>query len=625
MEGHLILKEMNSAIKGLGLDSVVVGDYLVVLRSNIDVTIEGEPYLALMILLHLKSKAFFARIWNETVTVGNVSNVEEFLEVCKSHFSQCLGCPEYGFKENIHKLFPLKRNFSQFCQKVVTDSNVASCAQCLGMLAPKDEDNKFDSATVCKVENGSDPEDNGILSWSNKEISNEDQNFSQDAFSDDIKNVCLDSILKTEVKFVSSEEELSNASDEVLDELLDDSLDQEMFEGMDEELKKKRVKKVYKKVKKNKAEKQASKEKDGKFKCPWCQLRIKQTSIVFVTHKKKEHYWGEFKCRQCEYVGDFAKDLINHMGAEGHMDNPLVCCPNCKWNAQISEIEDHYKDCVKNALMVKCEICNYRSKTLSIVYKHMKRAHFWGVFKCGGCKNKYHYFQELLDHAVQYAHNQEVNCPTASCKMKMKVEEVGPHYEKCISRHLSEIIRNTNKRARAKKKVCECGICGKKLPETGLKNHQEHCTKLAGRKICNVEREERTYCCEYCGKQYSGKNAQVGYLQHKKNSHEKNEKCLICGYRFGTKQMLKRHMQRHEDPQFKCSFCGKMLKTNGRLVAHERAHTGENPFQCTVCGKSFTDQAALGQHKRLVHQITGPRAKPMKRELQRGITEFKIQ
>ena len=141
-------------------------------------------------------------------------------------------------KENIHKLFPLKRKFSQFCQKVVTDNNVATCVQCLGMSVPDGEYDKFDSATKCKVENESDPEEEGSLSLSNKEMSNEDESFNNvsgrqqvlDESSGDIKDAYLDNTLKIEVEFVGREEELSNASDEVLDDLLDDSLEQEMFE-----------------------------------------------------------------------------------------------------------------------------------------------------------------------------------------------------------------------------------------------------------------------------------------------------------------------------------------------------------------------------------------------------------
>ena len=93
-----------------------------------------------------------------------------------------------------------------------------------------------------------------------------------------------------------------------------------------------------------------------------------------------------------------------------------------------------------------------------------------------------------------------------------------------------------------------------------------------------------------------------------------------CGY----KRLLEKHMLRHKEPQFKCSFCGKMIKTKTQLAAHERLHTGETPFQCAVCGKSFAVNAALTQHKRLVHKITGPLAKPNRRELERGVTEFSV-
>ena len=39
------------------------------------------------------------------------------------------------------------------------------------------------------------------------------------------------------------------------------------------------------------------------------------------------------------------------------------------------------------------------------------------------------------------------------------------------------------------------------------------------------------------------------------------------------------HMETHEEPKFKCSFCGKKLKTAENLEYHEREHRGEKPFQ----------------------------------------------
>ena len=84
-------------------------------------------------------------------------------------------------------------------------------------------------------------------------------------------------------------------------------------------------------------------------------------------------------------------------------------------------------------------------------------------------------------------------------------------------------------------------------------------------------------------------------------------------------------MLKHQEPKFGCVTCGKMLKTKQSLIAHEREHAGIRPFECNVCGKQFSDKAAVNQHKRLVHKIAGPNAKPMRRELERGIISFTVE
>ena len=49
------LSEARMALVELSLTSVTYGDYLVVLSSDFDVEIEGEPHLALMLLFNLRS------------------------------------------------------------------------------------------------------------------------------------------------------------------------------------------------------------------------------------------------------------------------------------------------------------------------------------------------------------------------------------------------------------------------------------------------------------------------------------------------------------------------------------------------------------------------------------------
>ena len=94
--------------------------------------------------------------------------------------------------------------------------------------------------------------------------------------------------------------------------------------------------------------------------------------------------------------------------------------------------------------------------------------------------------------------------------------------------------------------------------------------------------------------------------------------------RCGLETRLEEHMRIHKEPEFKCSICGKGLKTRKTLIAHEMDHTGHRPFSCEVCGKGFTCRGNLHQHKRLVHKIAGPLARPSRREREKGITGFHL-
>ncbi|XP_060758897.1 C2H2-type zinc finger protein isoform X2 [Neoarius graeffei] len=85
--------------------------------------------------------------------------------------------------------------------------------------------------------------------------------------------------------------------------------------------------------------------------------------------------------------------------------------------------------------------------------------------------------------------------------------------------------------------------------------------------------------------------------------------CPQCPFTHIQERYVKSHMKKvhlvssatEKEPHV-CQVCGKGYRYPGMLKAHERSHTGEQPFQCTAshCGRRFSYIQALRRHS-LVH------------------------
>ena len=128
-------------ISSLSLSFLDFVDYLVVTRSQFDITISDEPYVAFMFIYNLKSGKYMARIWNQTVAVGWALKNHELVDACRTHFGQgrpCIGHPKPRNDINspsedfLVSQTPIPRIISKSCHKFLGKyrKDCPSCQEC---------------------------------------------------------------------------------------------------------------------------------------------------------------------------------------------------------------------------------------------------------------------------------------------------------------------------------------------------------------------------------------------------------------------------------------------------------------------------------------------------------------
>ena len=142
-----------------------------------------------------------------------------------------------------------------------------------------------------------------------------------------------------------------------------------------------------------------------------------------MEHRKRVHFYGAFKCLECNLPFPYAKELRKHVSERQH-EEKLVYCPSCCEQISVGEIEEHYKKCVYEERKLelkegkarrslksiplpkarKCPYCQKLIKSMDSLTVHKKRIHCWGVFRCPKCNESEHFASDLMKHMLDNNH-----------------------------------------------------------------------------------------------------------------------------------------------------------------------------------------------------------------------------
>ena len=421
---HFDIRAIEEILSQLSLVSVKLGSHIMVMRNNFDVIISEEPYVGLLFLFDLERGHFIARIWNQTVASGEVSNLDQFTSACKSHFSggkPCIGRPmkeqQQSELQYIVSQTPVPRKISSNCQKVVCEKNAASkissCPACLNLenfeslqgetnsIVLKESDlNMVDVSNVGPIKEEEDYEEVSV-NWHQIDITS-DRGMMPD-FSHPIPRN-------------DDDISLEHGNEQILNENLESDIS---FQG--EGLKIKSGKNFEESLENNlkgrKLKKLGVKEEIA---CTHCG-KMFPTKSRLNWHVKRKHSASSGRKVKCHHCGKIysSNDILNshikfeHPAPGKSAPAPIPCYVCGKMLKR--NLQQHIRN-VHGKLPHTCSICKKVFPTSSKMYHHRARDHT-GTFQCSKCGFMCEKLENLNKHSLVH---EEARFKCSFCEMKLR-------------------------------------------------------------------------------------------------------------------------------------------------------------------------------------------------------------
>ncbi len=339
------------------------------------------------------------------------------------------------------------------------------------------------------------------------------------------------------------------------------------------------------------------------------------------TVSKSDDEEDVIRCCHCDYVTATRKLLQGHIRMRHRKKH--YPCPRCNEGFHYkSHLKSHmtsaHCETLSGSSMThdrshQCDDCEYVGKSRVALSQHKLRKHLPKQFKCHLCKKFFSIRPELQRHLL--VKHQQTLYVCKACDLKF------------ASAHKLRV----HSQSHTADQRYPCEICGKLLSSKfTLQQHLDYLHYDKERKKTPCSFIERSFLCNFCGKDYKSKkqlefhenrhlnvkpytcdrcdkaydNAASLHSHVATHNEIQSHVCSQCGAAYRTKNVLMAHVHRiHDEKRHTCDICGRAYGSLGLLNSHRKTHSDLRPFVCALCNNSYKIKKHLKRHLSTAHQV----------------------